>query len=85
MIFTFINTHLIRLYNLALLNKRSKIKKRELKRLILCKSLILFKENNAIAVVNLETENVTAIHGLGFKNWSNFKLDASDRDNGKNL
>ena len=35
-------------------------------------------------MVNLETENVTAIHGLGFKNWSNFKLDASDRDNGKN-
>ena len=34
-------------------------------------------------MVNLETENVTAIHGLGFKNWSNFKLDASDRDNGK--
>ncbi|XP_022337795.2 mesenchyme-specific cell surface glycoprotein-like isoform X1 [Crassostrea virginica] len=43
---------------------------------------VCLQENNAIAVVNLETENVTAIHGLGFKNWSNFKLDASDRDNG---
>lgn len=41
-----------------------------------------FKENNAIAVVDLGTENVTAIHGLGFKNWGNSKLDASDKDGG---
>lgn len=33
-------------------------------------------------MVDLGTENVTAIHGLGFKNWGNSKLDASDKDGG---
>lgn len=33
-------------------------------------------------MVDLGTENITAIHGLGFKNWGNSKLDASDKDGG---
>ncbi|XP_062619481.1 mesenchyme-specific cell surface glycoprotein-like [Saccostrea cucullata] len=45
------------------------------------KAYVCLQENNAIAVVDLETENITAIHGLGFKNWSNSKLDANDKDN----
>ncbi|XP_048764908.2 mesenchyme-specific cell surface glycoprotein-like isoform X1 [Ostrea edulis] len=49
------------------------------------KAYICLQENNAIAIVDLETENITSIHGLGFKNWSNSKLDASDRDNGINI
>ncbi|MDI1242447.1 MAG: choice-of-anchor I family protein, partial [bacterium] len=40
------------------------------------------QENNAIAVLDIRTAKVTAIHGLGFKDYTdpNFKLDASDRD-----
>ncbi|XP_061188899.1 uncharacterized protein LOC133197075 [Saccostrea echinata] len=45
------------------------------------KAYVCLQENNAIAVVDLETENITAVHGLGFKNWSNSKLDANDKDN----
>lgn len=46
---------------------------------------ICLQENNAIAVLDLETENITSIHGLGFKDWKNSKLDASDRDGGINI
>lgn len=49
------------------------------------KAYICLQENNAIAVVDLRTENITAIHGLGFKNWENSKLDASDKDGGINI
>lgn len=37
--------------------------------------------NNAVAVVDLDTDNITAIHGLGFKQWGQF--DASDTDGGE--
>jgi hypothetical protein len=64
---------------------RCKKKNETYKDVLKLQSLDFFsKENNAIATVDLETENITAIHGLGFKNWSNSKLDASDRDNGDN-
>ncbi|XP_050413240.1 uncharacterized protein LOC126827745 isoform X3 [Patella vulgata] len=43
------------------------------------------QENNAIAEVNLITETITAIHGLGAKSWSNYKLDPSDKDGGIDL
>ncbi|XP_061188897.1 mesenchyme-specific cell surface glycoprotein-like [Saccostrea echinata] len=49
------------------------------------KAYVCLQENNAIAEVDLETENITAIHGLGFKDWRNSKLDASDKDNGINI
>ena len=45
--------------------------------------LVFFQENNAIAVVDLQAENISAIHGLGFKDWSQLRLDPSDKDGGK--
>ncbi|XP_070192207.1 mesenchyme-specific cell surface glycoprotein-like isoform X2 [Littorina saxatilis] len=44
---------------------------------------IALQENNAIAVVDMATDNITAIHGLGFKKWG--ELDPSDRDGGINM
>jgi 2',3'-cyclic-nucleotide 2'-phosphodiesterase / 3'-nucleotidase / 5'-nucleotidase len=43
---------------------------------------VTLQENNAIAVLDIRTAKVTAIHGLGFKDYTDpkFKLDASDRD-----
>ncbi|XP_050413243.1 mesenchyme-specific cell surface glycoprotein isoform X4 [Patella vulgata] len=43
------------------------------------------QENNAIAEVNLKTETITAIHGLGAKSWNATKLDPSDKDDGIHL
>ena len=34
-----------------------------------------------MAVVDLVTDDIVAIHGLGFKQWG--ELDASDEDGGK--
>ena len=43
------------------------------------------QENNAIAVVDLETGEITSVHGLGFKDWSQSEIDTSDEDGGKLL
>ena len=45
---------------------------------------VSLQENNALAIVNL-TDNTVEIRGLGFKDWSQFKIDVSDKDNGINL
>ncbi|BFZ12926.1 hypothetical protein BsWGS_15965 [Bradybaena similaris] len=47
------------------------------------KAYVCLQENNAVAVVDLSTETVTQIHGLGYKQWG--VLDASDRDLGIQL
>ncbi|GFN86385.1 mesenchyme-specific cell surface glycoprotein [Plakobranchus ocellatus] len=44
------------------------------------KAYAVFQENNAIAEINLETDNITNMYGLGYKQWG--YLDASDRDDG---
>ena len=44
---------------------------------------IFLQENNAIAVVDLETENITHVHGLWYKDWSQSEIDVSDRDGGE--
>ncbi|XP_070192260.1 uncharacterized protein [Littorina saxatilis] len=46
------------------------------------KAYIGLQDNNAIAVVDLAADNITSVLGLGFKNWTLFQLDPSDRDNG---
>lgn len=46
---------------------------------------ISLQENNGIAVVNLTTNTLTDIVGLGFKDWSQFQIDASDKDEGINF
>ncbi|CAH9050343.1 hypothetical protein PSECIP111951_03967 [Pseudoalteromonas holothuriae] len=40
---------------------------------------VSIQENNAIAVVDL-TDNSVKLMGLGFKDWSNLTMDASDKD-----
>ena len=44
---------------------------------------VTLQENNAIAVIDVETARVTRLFGLGFKDHSLYRnsLDASDRDN----
>ncbi|XP_076449593.1 uncharacterized protein LOC143285995 isoform X2 [Babylonia areolata] len=45
-------------------------------------AFVCLQENNAIAVVDLRTDSITAIRGLGFKPWRGLQLDPSDRDGG---
>lgn len=45
---------------------------------------VSLQENNAIAIVDL-SDNSIKIKGLGFKDWSPFKIDVSDKDGGLNL
>jgi len=44
------------------------------------KAYICLQENNAIAEVDLVTENITGMFGLGYKQWGHF--DPSDKDDG---
>lgn len=45
---------------------------------------VSLQENNGIAIVDIENATVN-IKGLGFKDWSVYSLDASDKDDGVNL
>ncbi|XP_046549457.1 mesenchyme-specific cell surface glycoprotein-like [Haliotis rubra] len=49
------------------------------------KAYIMLQENNAVATVDLETETISEVYGLGYKNWTSLKLDPSDRDGGANM
>ncbi|XP_067650977.1 mesenchyme-specific cell surface glycoprotein-like [Haliotis asinina] len=46
------------------------------------KAYIMLQENNAVATVDLETQTISEVYGLGYKNWTSFILDPSDRDGG---
>lgn len=49
-------------------------------------AFVTLQENNAVAVVNLNSAKVTDIQPLGLKDWSQSnQLDASDKDGGINL
>ncbi|XP_071092364.1 mesenchyme-specific cell surface glycoprotein-like isoform X1 [Haliotis cracherodii] len=43
---------------------------------------VVLQENNAVATVDLVNQNITGVHGLGFKDWSKLTLDPSDKDRG---
>jgi hypothetical protein len=43
---------------------------------------VVLQENNALAVVDLDTAIVTGLVPLGFKDWSGLLLDPSNRDGG---
>ncbi|TPH18547.1 collagen-like protein [Litorilituus lipolyticus] len=45
---------------------------------------VSLQENNALAIVNLNDNSLT-VKGLGFKDWSNYKIDVSDKDGGINF
>lgn len=47
-------------------------------------AFVTLQENNAIAIVDL-SDNSVEIKGLGFKDWSQFQIDVSDKDGGVNL
>ena len=46
---------------------------------------ISLQENNALAIVDLTTDSLVEVRGLGFKDWGNYLIDASDKDGGINL
>lgn len=46
---------------------------------------VSLQEANAVAVINMSVPEVTSIHPLGYKNWTNYKLDVSDKDDGINI
>ncbi|XP_071091434.1 mesenchyme-specific cell surface glycoprotein-like [Haliotis cracherodii] len=46
---------------------------------------IMLQENNAVATVDLLTQTISEVYGLGYKNWSYLPLDPSDRDGGAHM
>ena len=48
-------------------------------------AMVVLQENNALAEIDLSTKTVTAIHALGFKNYSTGMYDFSDKDDGVNF
>lgn len=46
---------------------------------------ISLQENNAMAIVDLSDNSLVKIVGLGFKDWSQHHIDASDKDGGINF
>lgn len=46
---------------------------------------ISIQESNAMAVVDLSDNTLVKVVGLGFKDWSQHNIDASDKDNGINF
>ena len=45
---------------------------------------VSLQENNAMAIIDL-SDNSVEVRGLGYKDWSQFKIDVSDKDDGINL
>ena len=48
------------------------------------KAFVSLQENNGLAVVNL-ADNSVSIVGLGYKDWSDYLIDVSDKDDGINF
>ncbi|MCU4674867.1 choice-of-anchor I family protein [Catenovulum sp. 2E275] len=48
-------------------------------------AFVSLQESNAMAVIDLTDNSLQNIFGLGFKNWNNYKLDVSDKDDSINL
>jgi len=46
---------------------------------------VSLQENNGLATVDLTTKKLVSVKGFGFKDWSQWKLDASDKDDGINM
>ncbi|XP_052101359.1 mesenchyme-specific cell surface glycoprotein-like [Mytilus californianus] len=46
---------------------------------------ISLQENNAVVKFDITQNRIIEIYALGVKNWTNFDMDASDRDGGPNL
>ncbi len=48
-------------------------------------AFVSIQENNALAIVDLTTDTLVDVKGLGFKDWSSLNIDASDKDGGVNF
>lgn len=48
-------------------------------------AFVSIQEANAMAIVDLTTNTLSGVVGLGFKDWSELQLDASDKDGGVNF
>lgn len=46
---------------------------------------VTLQENNALAVVDLETKTLTAVKALGYQDYNQFDIDASNKDGGINF
>ncbi|GAA4362556.1 choice-of-anchor I family protein [Kangiella marina] len=44
------------------------------------KAFVSLQENNAIAIIDLASKRIDAIKGLGYKDWSQYKIDVSNKD-----
>lgn len=49
------------------------------------RAYVSLQENNGIAIVDLSSDSLVDIIGLGFKDWGNYSIDASDKDDGINF
>ncbi|WP_448553592.1 choice-of-anchor I family protein [Thalassotalea montiporae] len=48
-------------------------------------AFVSLQENNGLVIVDLDAMEISGITGLGFKDWSQLSLDASDKDGGVNF
>ncbi|REL36879.1 choice-of-anchor I family protein [Thalassotalea euphylliae] len=48
-------------------------------------AFVSLQENNGLVIVDLDAMEISGITGLGFKDWSQLLLDASDKDGGVNF
>lgn len=48
-------------------------------------AFVSIQEANSLAIVDLTTNTLAGVIGLGFKDWGSLQLDASDRDGGVNF
>nr|WP_136251999.1 choice-of-anchor I family protein [Ningiella ruwaisensis] len=48
-------------------------------------AFVSIQEANALAIVDLTNNTLSSVIGLGFKDWGQLQLDASDRDGGVNF
>ncbi|REL31660.1 choice-of-anchor I family protein [Thalassotalea euphylliae] len=48
-------------------------------------AFVSLQENNGLVLVDLDAMEISGITGLGFKDWSQLSLDASDKDGGVNF
>lgn len=48
-------------------------------------AFVSLQENNGLAIVDLTSMTLKGVKGLGFKDWSELVMDASDKDGGLNL
>lgn len=44
------------------------------------RAYVTLQENNAIAIIDLTTDSILNVYGLGFKDWGQYKIDVSNKD-----